>query len=51
MLSWNALDYQKGKSKRTDDKEGEWLTRLGEDGELVEMEDNYEEDHFYKGAK
>ena len=43
--------YQKGKSKRTDDKEGEWLTRLGEDGELVEMEDNYEEDHFYKGAK
>jgi hypothetical protein len=45
--------YQRRKAKRAAADEDERLMRLGEDGELVEIEDHYdhEEDHFYKGAK
>ena len=43
--------YQQRKSKRAEDQEDERLMRLGEDGELVEMQDDYQEDHFYKEAK
>lgn len=44
------IAYQKGKIKRAGDDDERFM-RLGEDGELVEMADHDEADHFYRGEQ